>query len=247
MAKRLRILAGPNGSGKSSVYADLLKTKAFHWGVFVNADEIEKQLREKKFLNVTTYGIDNLNWDDFLSEYVPFIEQKKGTCSADNLLYRDHSIIVIDGEKVDSYLACLVADFIRRKLLEKKGDVTFTIETVMSHESKLDFMRAAKEKGFKVYLYYVSTSSPEINVGRVATRVQKGGHNVPLDKIRSRYYRSLGQLRNAILLSDRAYIFDNSEYKYQWVAEYNGESGQMIYKSDEVPSWVIEYVNQPNY
>lgn len=245
MAKRLRIIAGPNGSGKSSVYADLLKTKTFHWGVFVNADEIEKQLREKKFLNVTTYGIDNLNWDDFLSEYVPFVEQKNGICKADNLLYRDHSIIVIDGEKVDSYLACHVADFIRRKLLDKKGNVTFTIETVMSHDSKLNLMRAAKEKGFKVYLYYVSTSSPEINVGRVATRVQEGGHDVPLDKIRSRYYRSLKQLRDAILLSDRAYIFDNSENKYQWVAEYDAESGQMIYKSDEVPSWVIEYVNKP--
>lgn len=152
---------------------------------------------------------------------------------------------MIDGEKVDSYLACHVADFIRRKLLDKKGNVTFTIETVMSHESKLNFMRAAKEKGFKVYLYYVSTSSPEINVGRVATRVQEGGHDVPLDKIRSRYYRSLKQLRDAILLSDRAYIFDNSENKYQWVAEYDAESGQMIYKSDEVPSWVIEYVNKP--
>ena len=40
-------------------------------------------------------------------------------------------------------------------------------------------------------------------------------------------------------------IFDNSENKYQWVAEYDAESGQMIYKSDEVPSWVIEYVNKP--
>lgn len=45
MSKRLRILAGPNGSGKSSVYEALVQDKGFRWGVFVNADEIEKKLR----------------------------------------------------------------------------------------------------------------------------------------------------------------------------------------------------------
>ena len=42
MIKRLRVLAGPNGSGKTSVYREL--RDKFHWGVFVNADEIAKGL-----------------------------------------------------------------------------------------------------------------------------------------------------------------------------------------------------------
>ena len=49
MSKRLRILAGPNGSGKSSVYEALVQDKGFLWGVFVNADEIEKKLREEQY------------------------------------------------------------------------------------------------------------------------------------------------------------------------------------------------------
>ena len=52
MSKRLRILAGPNGSGKSSVYEALVQDKGFRWGVFVNADEIEKKLREEQYLNI---------------------------------------------------------------------------------------------------------------------------------------------------------------------------------------------------
>ena len=80
MAKRLRILAGPNGSGKSSVYAALKNNVHLNWGVFVNADEIEKQLREQQYLDVTTYGIADLNWSGFLAEYIPFIAKKQGKC-----------------------------------------------------------------------------------------------------------------------------------------------------------------------
>ena len=43
--------------------------------------------------------------------------------------------------------------FIWNELLDNSKK--FTIETVMSHSSKLDFMRLAKEKGFKVYLVWV--------------------------------------------------------------------------------------------
>ena len=242
MAKRLRILAGPNGSGKSSVYAALKNNGQLNWGVFVNADEIEKQLRERKALDITTYGLSEFNWNGFSSEYVQFAAEKNAKCGLEYLQYIDHSIKVLDGEKVDSYLACFVADFIRRGLLEIKKDVTFTVETVMSHPSKLEFMRKAKEKGFRIYLYYVSTSSPEINVGRVAARVLKGGHNVPEEKIRSRYSKSLQQLHDAILLSDRAYIFDNSGSSHKWIAEYDGATGQITYRVNEVPLWVINSI-----
>lgn len=241
MAKRLRILAGPNGSGKSSVYRSLKQNKNFHWGIFVNADEIEKQLRESRFVDLAQYRLSTFAWEDFIADYEAFVEEKKGTCPISNLLYVDNRIIVINPELVDSYVASKIAEFIRYALLETKKDVTFTCETVMSHESKLDFMREARAKGFRVYLYFVSTSSPEINVGRVATRVQEGGHSVPEDKIRSRYFRALGNLHKAILLSDRAYVFDNSESKYRWVAEYDDSTGELTYKCDEIPQWVAQY------
>ena len=185
MPKRLRILAGPNGSGKSSVYRSLKQNKNFHWGIFVNADEMEKQLRENRFIDLAQYGLSTFAWEDFIADYGAFVEDKKGKCPVGNILYIDNRIIAIDPELVDSYIACKLAEFIRYGLLNTKKDITFTCETVMSHESKLDFMQEAKAKGFRVYLYFVSTSSPEINVGRVVTRVYEGGHSVEEDKIRS--------------------------------------------------------------
>ena len=37
-----------------------------------------------------------------------------------------------------------------------------------------------------------------------------GGHEVPISKILSRYYKSLLNAQEAIALVDRAYIYDNS-------------------------------------
>ena len=242
MGKRLRILAGPNGSGKSSVYEALAQNKSFHWGVFVNADEIEKKLREEQYIDVPSYGVEDLDWQKFQIDYQSFVDLKGGKCGVENLRYIDKKLFVLNPDLVDSYLACYVAMCIRNGLLLVKKDITFTIETVMSHESKLDFMRVARERGFRIYLYYISTSSPEINVGRVATRVIKGGHNVPEDKIKSRYERSLRNLHEAILLSDRAYIFDNSESSHQWIAEYDGATGELRYMAEEIPQWVENYL-----
>lgn len=43
-------MAGPNGSGKSTILQEVLKR--FYSGPFVNADDIEKILKEKKVLNL---------------------------------------------------------------------------------------------------------------------------------------------------------------------------------------------------
>jgi predicted ABC-type ATPase len=105
----------------------------------------------------------------------------------------------------DERLAQIIADFLRKKLLAERK--RFSFETVFSHESKLDIMRQAAEAGYKVYLYFVSTESPLINKFRVAARKAKGGHDVPPDKIESRYYRSLDLLYKACQLSYQVYFF----------------------------------------
>lgn len=54
------------------------------------------------------------------------------------------------------------------------------------------------------------TCSPEINLVRVKNRVLNGGHDVPKDKIVSRYYKSLGMISKLIPVCDRISIYDNS-------------------------------------
>ncbi len=71
-------------------------------------------------------------------------------------------------------------------------------------------MHSAHNRGFEVRLVYVILNSVDLNVERVRTRVAKGGHGVPEDKIRERWHRSLAQLPWFLDNSDRAWIYDNS-------------------------------------
>lgn len=96
----------------------------------------------------------------------------------------------------------------RYEFLEQKKD--FVFETVFSSEEKLEFIRKAKAEGYFIRFFFVCTDSPEINVSRVAKRYLEGGHEVPISKIISRYYKSLNNAAEAIRIVDRAYLYDNS-------------------------------------
>ena len=73
---------------------------------------------------------------------------------------------------------------------------SFAWETVFSHESRLDIMKFAKTEGYRIHLYYITTKNPDINVDRVHKRFLQGGHDVPEEKIRGRYGRSVAFARN---------------------------------------------------
>ena len=78
----------------------------------------------------------------------------------------DQNSITLDKElHVDSYLAADLAELIRQQLLA--SDKNFTYETVMSHRSKIDFLHSALERSYKVYLYFIATEDPQININRV--------------------------------------------------------------------------------
>ncbi|MDV0443506.1 AAA family ATPase [Methanorbis rubei] len=90
------------------------------------------------------------------------------------------------------------------------SDVCFAWETVFSHHSRLAFMEHVKTAGYRIRLTYVMTKNPDINVARVRRRVLDGGHDVPEEKIRKRYERSVGFLPAMILVADEALVYDNS-------------------------------------
>ena len=104
--------------------------------------------------------------------------------------------------------AAQAAETLRNKLVEKKAD--FTFETVLSTERNLLLMRKAKEAGYEVQCIYVLTCNADINVARVKGRVREGGHDVPEDKIRSRYDKALRLLPEIIDVCDKMLVYDNS-------------------------------------
>jgi predicted ABC-type ATPase len=101
------------------------------------------------------------------------------------------------------------ADRLRDKLLNRKDD--FSFETVLSTERNMKLLKRAKEIGYEVQCIYVLTCDVNINVKRVKARFAQGGHNVPEDKIRSRYKRALKLVPELIDICDTILIYDNSK------------------------------------
>lgn len=88
---------------------------------------------------------------------------------------------------------------------------SMAIETVFSIPEKVEFVQRAKVAGFFIRLFFVCTNDPSINAQRVALRVMEGGHDVPISKIISRYYRSISNCVEIMPSVDRVYFYDNSE------------------------------------
>lgn len=122
----------------------------------------------------------------------------------------------------------------RRQFLAAKEN--FAIETTFSGNSELAFMREAKASGYKVNLFFVATVSPLVSAGRVAGRVEDGGHFVASRDIERRYYRSLENLAEGVALADRAWLIDNSSRRPRLVATL--EQGREKASSINLPRWV---------
>lgn len=236
--KRLRVFAGPNGSGKSTITKIVLDH--VHLGHYVNADEIKVFLSNNRFLDFTSFDL-HLNEDKFKTDFLKStlagrIDDARATLS--NIVFDDNKIVLKEGYVIEDYFVSFISAYIRDELLDSSKK--FTIETVMSHPSKLEFLKLAKEKGFKVYLYFVALADPELNKHRVQTRVAQGGHPVDEEKISSRYYRTMSHLYEALRISDSAYFFDNSAGEPNMFAV--KENGQLRILSDYIPKWFETYV-----
>lgn len=131
-----------------------------------------------------------------------------------------------------------VADERRQAALEAHRNLTF--ETVMSHPSKVDFMRQAKARGYEVDFYFIGTDDPLINVERVKDRVQKGGHDVPIEKTLARYERVMDLLPAAVKSSDYAELYDNSRDDDPLRLAVAIEQGKTVVYIDDPPHWVTE-------
>ena len=248
---RLRVFAGPNGSGKSTVIERVKATKSkkrlIDFGVYINADDIAVSLLGVGF-SFSSYGVSVIG-----AEFKTIALASGligGEFPADRFsrcyFIRNNTLklkVPMDNER----MAQIVADFLRKKLLAERKK--FSFETVFSHPSKLEIMRQAAAAGYKVYLYFVSTESPLINEFRVKARVAKGGHHVPVDKIESRYYRSLDLLFEASQIAYQAYYFDNSKEgeDFTMFAHFKVVKNKKKWDRidpDTVPSWFKKYYSQ---
>ena len=240
--KRLRIFAGPNGSGKSTLYNYLTQIKAFHSYYHINPDLIAKDL-------CVSLNLDNWPINFSYTELVHFLKKSPFQSLLnfnlfDSLLYQEHRISLKNPSlSTNTYLAAAIANFLRIKMLQ--SDSSFSFESVFSHVSKIHELENAKNMHFKIYLYFITTSDPLINLQRVKNRVENGGHTVPDDKIYARYFKTMSNLYEAFKLADRAYFFDNSKEKANGSFDFFAEkNGNQLYLSDpnSVPQWFGKFI-----
>jgi len=133
--------------------------------------------------------------------------------------------IYINADEIKRHRGCTdieaaqEAELLREHLVASKMD--FTFETVLSTERNIILLEKAKKSGYRIESVFVLTADAEINVNRVRVRVLKGGHDVPEEKIRSRYHKSLQLIKRLRALSDALVIVDNTVRP------------EVIYKNDE--------------
>lgn len=92
-----------------------------------------------------------------------------------------------------------------------KEGVSFNQETTLSGKSIIRNIKKAKENGYFVSLNFVSVENYKIAQERVAKRVLKGGHGIPNELVKKRYFESFQNLKNIINICDEIYIFDNTD------------------------------------
>lgn len=146
----------------------------------------------------------------------------------------------INADEIKKNLKC--SDLEAAQLAEKQREEhvermeEFCFETVLSTERNLKLLKKAKERGYFIRCYYVLTADPMINVLRVKSRVESGGHDVPEEKIVLRYDRALALVKELVKVCDICHIYDNSGNRPFRIFKKRKEE---IYY-DECDDWYLE-------
>ncbi len=139
---------------------------------------------------------------------------------------------------MEPYAAAAVAGNLRKELVNQRE--SFAFETVFSDPEgdKVSFLKAAAEQGYMVVLCFIGISGPEVSEQRVAMRVSQGGHDVPAEKLITRYPRILANLQAAIRDLPHVWVFDNDDLRtpFRKVAVF--EKSRAISMHQPAPEWL---------
>ena len=151
--------------------------------------------------------------------------------------------ILADELHLEPYAAAKLADAMRHELVKRKE--SFVFETVLSDSlgDKLKFLKDAGASGTTVILCFIGLATPEISEERVSMRVSQGNHDVPTEKLKSRFPRTLANLKAAIRDLPHVLIYDNTDLRHPFRQLAVFESGQCLEKSNKLPRWFLQIVN----
>lgn len=124
-------------------------------------------------------------------------------------------------------------------------ELPFAFETVLSTDGKLEFLKSAKERGYSIEAIFITTKDPQINIKRVSKRAKDGGHDVPEEKIISRYERSMSNLYKLIQIADGIKVYDNSGESPVLVFIKTLDGEMKLLNNEIRDEWVQKYIVEP--
>lgn len=145
--------------------------------------------------------------------------------------------------RIGPYEAAKVADSLRRELVNQRE--SFVFETVFSDPAgdRLAFLKDAAAAGYTVILCFIGISGPATSEQRVAMRVSQGGHDVPTDKLQTRYPRILANLRSVLRELPHVWVFDNDDLRHPFRLVTVYANGQPVRSQKPTPQWLASVLD----
>lgn len=108
--------------------------------------------------------------------------------------------------------------------------VSFAIETTLATRTYLNLVRRAQATGYRVSLLFFWLRTPELAIQRVAERVEKGGHDIPVAIIKRRYVAGIKNFFQLYMKEvDYWDIYDNSDPPRIQIACGGREADTIVY------------------
>ncbi len=117
----------------------------------------------------------------------------------------------------------------------------FGIETTLATRSLLKTMELAQKQGYTVTVLYFWLNSPSLAIDRVRARVEAGGHNIPEETIRRRYFKGIQYFfKDYLPHCDRWILADNSKVPFTVIAEGSNERESVLKGESKAQTLIIK-------
>ena len=141
--------------------------------------------------------------------------------------------------ETDQVKAAKIAVGLRNECMEKGN--SFNEETTLTGKTILKLIDKAREKNYKLHLFYVGVGSPDISKERIKKRVADGGHHIPNEVVDKRYEESLKNFEKILEKFDNVVVYDNS-VRFRTLLRIIDK--KVIKIADDLPEWMENTINK---
>ncbi len=113
----------------------------------------------------------------------------------------------LDAEAANAYAWALGKSQLERAIQERRP---FAFETTLGGQTIPALLQRALDAGLEVHVRYVGLEGVDLHIARVGERVKRGGHDIPVERIRERYISSRVHLISLMPRLTRLDVYDNS-------------------------------------